>query len=72
MLTSYLQSLQSPPSIDLLLRISVYILHRHVDIEGNKMLHELKVGTWDGKMSFNFPSTNASKTQEFNHKINVI
>jgi hypothetical protein len=29
-----------------------------------------KVGTWDGKMPF--PYTHASKTQEFNHKTNVI
>jgi hypothetical protein len=31
---------------------------------------KLKVGTWDDKMFF--PYTHASKTQEFNHKMNVV
>jgi hypothetical protein len=32
--------------------------------------HDLRAQTWDSKMFF--PYTHASKTQEFNHKINVI
>ncbi len=31
---------------------------------------ELKVGTWDGKMIFAY--THANKTQNFDHKMNVI
>jgi len=32
---------------------------------------EPKVGTWDGKMFFPL-CTHANKTQEFNHKMNVV